>query len=262
MSDLMRIESRSNPRIKEYRRLKDKKERMETGKYLVEGFRLVEEAFRAGMAIEAILYDEDEDKGFETYIRPYLKDETVIVATKEILKDLSSTQAPQGVVAVVTISSEPEERPGLVLYLDRIQDPGNLGTILRSAHAGGASRILVSKGTVDPYSEKAIRSSMGSIFHVAVSMNGEEELEAYLGKGYRLAITSLDAEHSLYKEDLTGNLIIAIGNEGSGVSEELIAMSDLHLKIPMPGNAESLNAAVAASIIIFERVRQLEELKR
>lgn len=265
MTNFQLIESRNNARIKTFKKLKEKKHRTKEGQFLVEGFRLLEEAFKAGKTVHTVIYTEDKEDDFSRYIRPYLKKEEVLLASHEVIMELSSTVHPQGVVAIVSIDDRSGEKiefsyedTSLFIYLDGLQDPGNLGTIIRSAHASGAEGILLGRNTVDPFSEKAIRSSMGSIFHVPIYQGGEEMLSRLLGAGYKLAVTSLLARKNLYHEDLTGNLVVAIGNEGSGITEEIEKKAETLLKIPMPGGAESLNAAVAASIVLFERVRQLE----
>lgn len=263
MSRVLTIDSKSNPRIKEYRKLKDKKHRREQNLFLVEGFRLLEEAFKAGLSVEAVLYDPDKEGDFQRYVQPYLQEEEVIKTSRAVLAELSETVHPQGIIAVVKLppakelpqTSTPES--AMYLYLDGLQDPGNLGTILRSAHAAGAAGVLFGPGTVDPFGDKVVRSAMGSLFHVPLYLSGLDTLETLVSQGYALAVTSLDAKEDLFQADLTGNLIMVIGNEGSGITPAMAKRGDILLKIPMPGGAESLNAAVAASIILFERVRQL-----
>lgn len=259
------IESRNNSRIRILKKLKERKHRMREGLYLVEGFRLLEEAFKAGKKVEAVLYERGKEEELARYITPYATDTEMILTENDVIRELSSTVHPQGIIGVLPLEDSSSKEiffsdttKDILLYLDGLQDPGNLGTIIRSAHASGARGILLGRGTVDPYNEKVIRSSMGSIFHLPIYHQGEETLEKFLDAGYHLAVTSLLAKRTIFQEDLTGNLIIAIGNEGSGISEEIEEKADVLLKIPMPGGAESLNAAVAASIVLFERVRQLE----
>lgn len=259
------IESRNNSRIREYKKLKEKKYRIREGKYLVEGFRLLEEAFKAGRHVHAVLYEKGKEKEFNRYLEPYAENAEIFVTENDVIRELSSTVHPQGVIGILSIEDGSSEEisftdtsTGLLIYLDGLQDPGNLGTIIRSAHASGARGIILGNNTVDPFNDKVIRSSMGSIFYMPIYLQGEKALDQFINAGYQLAVTSLKAQKNLYHEDLTGKMIIAIGNEGSGVSEEIEVRADLLLKIPMPGGAESLNAAVAASIVLFERVRQLE----
>ena len=260
----MYIESKNNSRIKDFKKLKEKKYRLREGKYLVEGFRLVEEAFKAGKKVHAVLYEKGKEKEFNHYIEPYVEHTDTFVTDADVIKELSSTVHPQGVIGILSLEDGSREEvtlsttsTDLLVYLDGLQDPGNLGTIIRSCHASGAKGIILGKNTVDPFNDKVIRSSMGSIFYLPIYLQGEKTLDQFMSAGYHLAVTSLEAQKNLYQEDLTGNIIIAIGNEGSGISKEIEDKADLLLKIPMPGGAESLNAAVATSIVLFERVRQL-----
>jgi len=262
------IDSKHNPRLKELKKLQEKKHRVEQGKYLVEGFRLLEEAFKAGKKVFTVIYDKDKEENFNQYVLPYLTDEEIIVSTQEVLKDLTKTVNPQGVAGIISteigiedVENALSQETSLFVYLDGLQDPGNLGTIMRSSHAAGASGILFGKNTVDPYGDKVIRSSMGSIFHVPLFLDGDRVLDELVRKGFKIAVTSLAAEKNLYHENLLGNIVVVIGNEGSGITKELEEKGDILLRIPMPGGAESLNAAVAASIVLFERVRQLEDSK-
>lgn len=264
MTRVIAIESKSNPRIKEFRKLLDRKERRLKGLFLVEGFRMVQEAFKAGMDVKTVIYDSGSEDQLQRYLGSFLASDGIelISTNPDIIRQLSSTETPQGVVAVVSDSRKATGSRGLVIYLDRLQDPGNVGTIIRSAHAGGAVRVILGKGSADPYSEKALRSSMGSIFHIPVTIDGDDELERLASEGIPLAVTSLEASRSIYSADLTGDMILVIGNEGNGVRQELMDKATILLRIPMPGNAESLNASIAASVIIFERVRQLEESRK
>lgn len=264
MTRVISIESKSNPRIRDFRKLMDRKERRLKGLFLVEGFRMVQEAFKAGMDVKSVIYDSGSKDQLQKYLESYLSSEALeLIATNpDVIRQLSSTETPQGVVAVVSDSRKVTESRGLIIYLDRLQDPGNVGTIIRSAHAGGAVRVILGKGSADPYSEKAMRSSMGSIFHIPVTIDGDDELLRLASEGIPLAVTSLEASRSIYSADLTGDMILVIGNEGNGVRQELMDRATILLRIPMPGNAESLNASIAASVIIFERVRQLEESRK
>lgn len=262
------IESRSNPKIKEWKRLKERKHRLSQKKFLVEGFRLLEEAFKGGKNVLCLLLEEGKEEDFDRYVKPYLQDEEVILVSPEALRELSSTVNPQGIVGVLSMGTEfsmpldvSDEETSLYVYLDGLQDPGNLGTILRSAHAAGARGILFGRNTVDPYGDKVLRSSMGSIFHIPLYFEGDIALEELVKMGFKVAVTSLEAKKSLFQEDLTGNIVVVIGNEGSGITREMEEKGDILLRIPMPGGAESLNASVAASIVLFERVRQMEPAK-
>lgn len=259
MPSLVRIESRQNPALKDAVKLRSKRVRQKRQRLLLEGFRLLEEALQAGLVLDAVFLEEGKTADFQRYVAPHLGTQTVYEGPAALLGALGGTQHPQGVYGVFRM---PEPLPlkrdpkGIHLYLDGIQDPGNLGTIIRSAHAAGAASILLGEGTTDPYSDKVLRAAMGSFFHIPVHTAGDAVLETLLQEGIPLAVTVLEGAISLYEADLTSGLVLAIGNEGRGVREDLVARSTLRLKIPMPGGAESLNAAVAASIVLFEGVRQ------
>lgn len=259
-----RIVSKSNPVIKMAKKLKEKKYRAESRQFLVEGFRFLEEALKSGKKVDKIFYVPEKEEDFRKYIMPNLKEEEIYTVPETLLKELSSTVHPQGVVGIVQMDENYETKDSIpfmnsmYIYLDGLQDPGNLGTIIRSAHAAEAGGILLGKNTVDPYSDKVLRSSMGSVFHLPLYSDGDLMLKKLQSQGYKLAVTSLEATRSLYEEDLTKNLILVIGNEGSGVTKEIQENAEVLLKIPMPGGAESLNAAVAASVVLFEKVRQTQ----
>ena len=145
----------------------------------------------------------------------------------------------------------------MIILIDKVQDPGNMGTIIRTAHAVGASSIIITKGTVDIYNDKVLRSSMGSIFYIPIIEDYNLDLVKKLkNQGYRLLVSSLQGENNFFEEDLKGKVIIAVGNEGNGVSDEVYNISDVKVKIPMPGNSESLNVAIATSVMMYEKLRQ------
>lgn len=248
-------------------KLKEKKYRIKENSYLVEGFRLIEEALKAGKEVTHLFYILEKEEEFTHYIKPYLSKEIVFTTTPEVIVQLSSTKTPQGIVAILNIPNHWEDtlslesfNHSLFVYADGLQDPGNLGTLIRSAHASGAEGIIIGSNTVDPYSDKVIRSSMGSIFHLPLFEDTRTVTTKLEELGFIYAITSLEGSKSVFLEDLTKNIILVIGNEGKGISEKFKNREGIKLKIPMPGGTESLNASVAASVILFERVRQLENL--
>lgn len=267
MTNRIFIESRQNPIIKTALKLKEKKHRTKAKSYLVEGFRLIEEALKAGIRVSSIFYILEKEEEFNHYILPHLHEEKVFTTTPEIIAQLSSTITPQGIVATIDIRDDWEDNlnhngfsHSIFVYADGIQDPGNLGTLIRSCHASGAKGIIIGENTVDPYSDKVIRSSMGSIFHVPLYGDWDLVTRKLEDLGFTYAITCLEGSKNIFLEDLTKNLILVIGNEGKGISEKFQTLEGIKLTIPMPGGAESLNASVAASIILFERVRQLQQL--
>ncbi|MCI5726195.1 MAG: RNA methyltransferase [Clostridium sp.] len=255
------IESKDNSTFKEVRKLKERKNRKKLSKYIIEGSRLVEEAFKSNTPIESLFFEKDSaDKIIEDRFRKYSFDNIkVYYASKEIIKELSSTEEPQGIIAVAKMKRHNFKDDGkFYLLCDKVQDPGNMGTIIRTAHAANVDGIILTKGTVDIYNDKVIRATMGSIFYVPIVIDEEDnsELRRLIDKGFSLVATSLEGNKNFFEEKLTGNIIICVGNEGNGVSDEIYRLADKKVKIPMPGNAESLNVSVAASIIMYEKVRQ------
>lgn len=254
------IHSKDNPLIKQIRKLKERKHRTAEGKFLIEGIKFIEEAVRAGSEISFIFISEDySEKWRESQVSNKVPTGTKIYfLTEQLLRQLSSTETPQGAIAVVnTLEKSMGTDNGFFVLVDKIQDPGNLGTIIRTAHAGGAHGVICTRGTVDIYNEKTLRSTMGSIFHIPVVMDNElDKVLELKNRGFKVIVSSLDTDKDFFQADLTGNIIICIGNEGNGISEEILNLGDICIKIPMPGGAESLNAAVAGSIMIYETVRQ------
>lgn len=188
-----------------------------------------------------------------------LQNSTKVYQVKDsVLKSICSTDTPQGVAAVASkVNTDLQYDDGFYILADRIQDPGNMGTIIRTAHAAGASGVITTEGTVDIYNEKTMRSTMGSIFHVPVIEDSELKIIKELkNRGFKLVVSTLDTDKNFFDVSLKDNVIIAVGNEGNGISDRVQSIADIKVKIPMPGGAESLNVGVAASIMIFEKVRQ------
>lgn len=255
-----RIESKNNNFLKEVKKLKEKKHRIKEGLFLVEGLRFAVEAINSDFIVESLIINDNFlDRFYDTEIEEEkLKGTRVVNLSNELFKGLCDTENPQGILAVVRnkeVSIKKEN--GFYVLADRIQDPGNMGTIIRTAHAAGALGVILTKGTVDIYNEKTLRSTMGSIFKVPIIEDNNLEIVHNLkSEGFKLVTSTLDTDKNFFEVDLKQNVIISVGNEGNGISDELRSLSDIGVKIPMPGNAESLNAAVAASIMIYEVVRQ------
>ncbi|MGL4990724.1 MAG: TrmH family RNA methyltransferase [Sarcina sp.] len=250
------IESKNNSLFKNIKKLKEKKYRNQSGTYLIEGLRFVDEAFKSSIKVEKLLYTTE----FLDKHKEFLKNkETIehIVLSESLLKELSFTGTPQGVMAIINMENKNINNGDIFVLVDKVQDPGNMGTIIRTAHAVGASGILTTKGTVDIYNDKVLRSTMGSIFYIPIIEDENLEITKSLkSKNYKLVVSSLQGEKNFFEENLNGNIIIAVGNEGNGVSDEIYNISDIKVKIPMPGSAESLNVAVATSVMLYEKVRQ------
>lgn len=192
----------------------------------------------------------------------------VEIVTDEVFKALSDTQTPQGILALVKqyhytldeVAKTASETgvPAHMMILERLQDPGNLGTIVRAGEGAGVTGILMDKDTADIYNPKVIRSTMGSVLRVPFVYTDDLKgaLNALKAKGIHLYAAHLKGKHSYDKEDYKGDTGFLIGNEGNGLSDEIADMADTYIRIPMAGQVESLNAAVAASVLMFETARQ------
>ncbi len=259
------ITSGQNNTIKEIKALHQKKYRDAQQLYFIEGIRFVGDALENGQnIIKAVISDrlESLNGGSALLSKLSMVCGQIFCVPEKLFKEISDTQSPQGVLAVLT-KQPPDMEAALengkaVVILDSLQDPGNVGTIIRTADAAGISAVLMTKGCVDVYSPKVLRSTMGSVFHLPIIEDVDiiKSLEALREKGYKIIASHLKGENNYYEEDLTLRSAIIIGNEANGISEETAALSDKLVRIPMPGRAESLNASVAASIMIYEYVRQ------
>lgn len=259
----MEISSPQNIRVKEWAQLLEKKYRTKQHKYIVEGIHLVQEALHSGADVECVAYDMDkgipsELNGLEQADKPI---EWIAVSPAVIAK-CSETKTPQPVFAILRKKEQAlnvllEQPDALVMVLDGVQDPGNVGTIIRSADAAGAAGVILGQGCADLYNPKTIRSTMGSLFHLPVVEGALEDIlpQAKI-RGARLISTSLDAYSSCYEFDFRSSAWIIIGNEGQGISDITASLVDESLYIPMAGQAESLNAAMASTVLLFEAMRQ------
>ena len=245
---MLEIESKNNNLFKEIKKLKEKKHRIKSNKYLIEGLRFVEEAIKSKVSIDSIIFTESfKEKNPDLFLK----------MNETLLKQLCSTENPQGIVGVINMQNKELKSGELVVLVDKVQDPGNMGTIIRTAHAAGAAGIVMTKGTVDIYNDKTLRSTMGSIFYIPiVEDNSLDFVKSLKKEGYKLVVSSLQGKNNFFEENLQGKVMIAVGNEGNGVSDEVYDIADIKVKIPMPGEAESLNVAVATSIMIYEKIRQ------
>ena len=236
------ITSLDNKRIKNLSRLLVKKYRDEDGKFLVEGEHLVEEAYRAGVLLEVVQTD-DYDGSFNV--------ETTYV-TYEVIKKLSNTQSPQKVIGVCKKIEEKEIGKKIVI-LEDLQDPGNLGTIIRSSVAFNVDTIVVSNNMVDIYNDKVLRSSEGMLFHInIVKRDIGSFIDELHNEGYVVYGTKVDGGTNLKEVTKSDKIAIVMGNEGAGVKSTTLDKCDKYLYIPMNSSCESLNVGVATSIIIYE----------
>lgn len=277
------ISSKDNEIVKNVRKLKEKKYRDLENVYVIEGIKLVKEAIAENAKIKQVIICEDftdnveldKDTLFE------IAKHNLVVVTKNVFSAITDVKTPQGIIAVIeknqhnnfniqdsssTISddsatrleeSEVDYSQDIIIALDDIQDPGNLGTILRTVDSANLKQIILSKNSADPYNPKVVRSTMGAIFRVKIIEveDLKQELQKTQKNGFKVMVTSLDTKNSVYNVDYNKKVIV-IGNEANGVSKEIQDMADEKVKIPMLGKTESLNASVAAGIMIYEYVRR------
>lgn len=252
------LTSRENPTCKQLKKLADSaRERRKAGKTLLDGVHLVEASLAASCIPELLAVSESGLHNAEIagLLARAGKVPQVLLADA-LFAEISPVESPTGLLAVIEIPTcEAPENPDFCLLLEDVQDPGNLGSILRSAAAAGVQVAWLSPGCCDAWSPRVLRGGMGAhfILEIGERANLAEKLLGF--SGLSLA-TSLRAEKSLYELDLTGPLALLVGNEGAGVSPALLQAATERVTIPMPGRVESLNAAAATAICLFERVRQ------
>ena len=253
---MLEITSSSNNKCKYVRSLSKKKTRDEMREYTVEGIKSVSDALLSGKEISA-LYVSFSFYDNESFSYP--ADIPLYKTVDSVFEKMCDTKAPQGILAVVKMgedSFEPDIEKAYI-YCDCLNDPGNLGTIIRTADAAGFDGVLLSPGCVDAYSPKTVRASMGSFFNIKLRTNvTKEELSEYKKKGFNLLGGALNENTIDYRSaDMTKPTIIIIGNEANGISAEVLKLCEC-VKIPILGKAESLNAGVAAAILMYELLRQ------
>ena len=250
------ITSKDNELIKHIRKLKDKKYRDESNEYVVEGVKLVEEA------VKEIIVCEDTTRTYEipTHIMLEIAKYECISVSDKIFNIITQVTNPQGIMAIIEKNAQNAKidyTQDIIVVLDDVQDPGNLGTILRTVDSIGLNQIIVSKGTADAFNSKVVRSTMGAIFRIKIIEveNLAQAIKEMRKHHFKLMVTSLQTKNSIYDIDFYKKIIV-IGNEANGVSKEIQDMADEKAKIPMLGRTESLNASVAAGVVMYEYVRQ------
>ena len=261
----MLLSSVQNERVKLWASLLEKKHRDRQGLFIIEGIHLLKEAIASGAEIEAIVYDAD--KGLPKEISE-VQDKVASFtewykATRNVMAKCTGTDSAPPVFAVLGKLKADEEKlynpNGLVVVLDGVRDPGNVGTIIRSADAVGADAIILGKGCVDLYNPKTVRSTMGSLFHLPII---EGELKAYIDqaqqRGIQMVGTSLQATHNCYEYSWKQGSWLVMGSEGDGLSAEVEALVNQTVIIPMKGQSESLNVAMATTVLLYEAMRQRE----
>jgi RNA methyltransferase, TrmH family len=267
---LRRIEGRHNPLVKQLRQAFSRSELTDAGDCAIEGLRILEEAIRSGLRFSSVFFRESaQDRANRLLPQIGAQVETLLLPDK-LFDSLVPSESPQGVAALVRLKEfsldDVTERlqVGPIVVLAGLQDPGNLGTILRSSEAFGSAGVVLGEGTVSAFNSKVVRASAGSVFRLPIvhsqSKSGapklEEVSEKLRSQGVRLIATSSHKGTSLDQADLASPAAIFFGNEGSGLPRDLMAKMDEVIAIPHTPQVESLNAGVAASIVLYEAARQ------
>lgn len=243
------ITSLKNPKVAAWKALKDRKGRRESGCFLVEGRKMVEEALASAFDVETVLVQE----GMEL---PDGLTMPVYELPAHVLAAVCDTKTPQGIAAVVRMKEQSALGKHIVV-LDGVQDPGNVGTIIRTADAAGLDGVLLSNQCADVFSPKVLRATMGSIFRMNLRTTDDlpGELTKLREKGYSILSSQLDGTPFYERQDVAERFALIIGNEGNGVSEQVQQTATHRVRLPMRGGAESLNAAIAAAIMMYELMR-------
>jgi RNA methyltransferase, TrmH family len=259
------LSSKDNSIIKQLRSLADAKHRKKEQVFLIEGVKMVEEALRdnAGvkMVVAAPALVQHHGKGVLKLAESRLI-ETVWISDR-LMDAVSESKTPQPVMAVVKMREYNEEElfahvSKLIVVVHQLQDPGNVGTIIRTAEAVGASGVAITSNTVDPYNAKAVRASMGSIFRLPIISVAQTAafLDKCKSRGFQAAAAVLTGEQSHFNVDLTKPTAVLLGQEGAGLPQDIMEHIDLQLRIPMAATIDSLNVATAAAVILYEAMRQ------
>ena len=253
----MIITSRENKIFKIAKLLKTSKGRAEKNMFLIEGTRSVCDAMKKGAHFECVLLKDGTSVDFSI-------DSPVYTLAPKLFDEISETVTPQGIIALCTMKKDSlkdilSRGSDCVVMCEKLQDPGNIGTVIRTAHASFCAGVVLTKGCCDLYNPKIVRATMSGIFSIPVVQNVEskEVIEYFRKDGYSIVAGALTKDSvSLYDASLSGKILIIIGNEGNGVEEETLSLCDTVVKIPMHAEAESLNAAVAGAVMMYEHHRQ------
>ncbi len=247
-----RIESVKNAKIKSVKKLHTRKGREKLGSFLIEGEHLVEEAIEANVIINEIFVEES----FQIPKKWELTNIPIYLVPDKVMKEVSETETPQGVAAVCELLGRKPltvQEDGKYLLIDQVQDPGNLGTIIRTADSAGLSGVILGAGTVDVYNSKVIRSTQGSLFHLpVVKADLVEWVEKLQKDNIPIYGTALNENAKVYNRvPAQQSFALIVGNEGSGLSEQLLKLTTDNLYIPIYGKAESLNVSIATGILLY-----------
>lgn len=259
INKIKRITSSRNEKVKLWRSLQTRKGRRVHGSLLIEGEHLLQEAISAGWPIKALLIDEQKKEVFLQQLPTLPNRLPIYLLPSALFADLMDTVTPQGIAAEVEILDYPPLNlpTGPLLLLDAIQDPGNLGTILRTAEAAGVQGVYLGQGTVDPFNSKTVRGAMGSLFRLSLyQVELQKVIPQLKEQGVWVVGTAPRTEKLYFHSEYPRRIAFLLGNEGHGVDPQLRGLVNEEVKIPMAGQVESLSVVTAAGILLFEWVRQ------
>ena len=259
------ITSASNPKIKEALDIKNKRSKYKHTAFIIEGPHLVEMALASGNKISTAFFTDSfrAKKDGQKILREIgKKTDEIFEVTEQIMRKLADTEAPQGIIATASYAEKNLEEirfksVPLIVAVDGVQEPGNLGTIIRTSDAAGADAVIILKGTCDVFMQKTIRATAGSIFNIPIIYTGTDKFLDWLkSNGIMLLATALDSGKSIFDTGLKKPAAFVFGNEAHGVSSEIKRKADLLLKIPIYGKAESLNVSASVAVCLYETLRQ------
>jgi TrmH family RNA methyltransferase len=247
---MKRIESKQNSKIKQWKKLQTKKEREKTGLFIIEGEHLVEEALHYKHYVRELVLSET----FQVPHKWNLDGVDLYIIPNELMKEIGDTETPQGIAAICEqpIHKVNQEKLGSILLIDAVQDPGNLGTLIRTADASGIDAVVLGEGTVDVFNSKVLRATQGSIFHLPI-VKGQigEWIIRLKNENVTVYGTSLEGGVPFQTVSPSQPFALLVGNEGNGVQKEFLSQTDQNLYIPIYGKAESLNVTVAGGILLY-----------
>ncbi|HLR52300.1 MAG TPA: RNA methyltransferase [Candidatus Avamphibacillus sp.] len=240
------ITSTQNEQVKKWRKLHKRKGREISGQFMVEGFHLVEEACQSDWEVIDIILQEN------MQLPSFCKKHPHTYVSEKVFAHISQTKSPQGIAAIVKMKQTDFKWSSKVLLVDAIQDPGNLGTIIRTADAAGFHSIILGNGTVDVYNDKVIRSTQGSLFHVTITQGDLKNIIPHLQlDGFTVWASDLENAKIYNQVERQEKTALIVGNEGSGIDNTLLKKANMIVKIPIHGQAESLNVSIAAGILMY-----------
>jgi len=263
------ITSASNSKIKEALEIRNKRGRYKHAAFIIEGPHLIEMALASGHRIGEVFFTTafSSKKDGQKILREIAKKtDEIFEITEQLMNKLAGTESPQGIIAIASYETKSLEEirfksVPLIVAVDGVREPGNLGAIIRTSDAAGADAVIILKGTCDVFMQKTIRATAGSIFNVPIIYTGTDKFIEWLqSNGIMLIATALDSGKSIFGAGLKNPIAFVFGNEAHGVSNEIKKKADLILKIPIYGKAESLNVSASAAVCLYEALRQRSNL--